>query len=298
MIDSNFLRINGADLDPELARALAETQYYEEHYATDCSVKVIHSCKKMILNSSEYGELLKDPNLLFHGINKAIWKIPSILKFGILSMNAATKQKVILGLNYGSQNEHGVIKNGYNGNDFISCARSPVHDDSIGGYDAGAFELFIRHGIAFVINGVSGISSYQLQDHNSGISGEALIEHSIGSGNIIGLIISDELLDKKITEINFLEGGALNTFHLRCQSLLEYIKDSCDAEEISQLRTKVERPLETEEDEKRLEQEFNKLLQRSILKKFGTDTIRLVDFIRSIVPADLKLFTSKGFEIK
>lgn len=40
---------------------------------------------KETLNSPDYGKILKDPDLLFHGINAAIWKIPKILTLGILS---------------------------------------------------------------------------------------------------------------------------------------------------------------------------------------------------------------------
>jgi hypothetical protein len=235
-----------------------------------------NSKKDDILSSSEYGQLLKDPDLLFHGIKWDFWKIPSILRQGILSWMAASYRNLALGLNCGVETDSGRS---------VSCARSPVHESAVG-YDSGAFGLYIKAGIAFVIRGVSD----GVPNNAHRIPGNAMVEREIDTRNIIGLIVSEEQLEKNISDINILEGGSLFTFHLRCQSLLEYLRQH-DVED-SALRAEVQKRVDTDEERKRLEEQFNALIRRSA--KFD---IPLVDFLRAVLPPHMKLYNGRGFEI-
>lgn len=232
---------------------------------------------------------MKDDSLIFYGINIAIWKIPSILNLGILSEKAAANKNMILGFNFGYQSPGGMF-HGHNDKTSISCARSPVHIDAIGD-EHGAFGLYIKDNISFVIKGVTaGIKS------KSGIPGKALENYEIPSDNIIGLMVPDALVTKKIHEINFLKGGTLNTFHLRCQDLLKFVKEKSGIED-PDLLLKVSIPTNTDEERNQLEAICNKLLQKFISPKLDIDSGSLIDLLRILVPSKLKLYNSKGFEI-
>jgi hypothetical protein len=45
---------------------------------------------------------------------------------------------------------------------------------------------------------------------------EALVKDKISPESICGLVVAEQLLEKKINEINFFKSGATGTFHIRC----------------------------------------------------------------------------------
>jgi hypothetical protein len=232
-----------------------------------------------ILSSSEYGELIKDPDILFHGINTAIWKISSILELGILSKKAARDKGVTLGIN-----------SEFNEETCISCARSPVHIDALGD-QYGAFSCYIRDEISFAIKGISVAGK-----HNSDIPGEAMADYAILPEAIVGLVVPEALLHTKIAKINFLQGGTNATFHLRCQSLLEFLKIS-DIED-PDLAAAIPTPINiTREKRIGLEAKFNGLLLKYLSSKLDIETACLIDLLRIIMPSGLKLYNTKGFEV-
>lgn len=249
--------------------------------------------RESILHSSEYGDLMKDPDVLFHGINAAIWKIPSILEFGILSKRAARNKGVFLGFNYGSETRLGVV-NGYNGEAYISCARSPVHVDSVGDR-AGAFGLYIKNGISFAVRGISAISSYNLREHDSGIPSEAMVDYHIPSESIIGLVVSISLLSTKIRAINFLHDGALGAFHLRCKSLLRYLEKKIDID--PSLVTAIAIPIGSEDERVRLEILFNGLILKYFSSLIDIESACFIDLLKILVPRGLSIYNTNGFKI-
>jgi|GEM_PF-6991063 len=248
--------------------------------------------RKNILHSEAYGELMKDPDVLFHGINTAIWKIPSILELGILSKSKGSSHELSLGFNYGRQTELG-IENGYNGEDFISCARSPVHSDSLGD-TAGAFRLYITDGISFAVRGTSAIPSYTTS-HDSGIPGEAFVRDAIPSTSIVGLVVPQSLLSTKVSDINFLQGGALYTFHLRCQGLLRYLDGKVDIN--PSLRSAVANTVTSEEERARLEPLFNELLLKSFSSRIDVKSARFSELLKIMIPSNLTIYDTKGMKI-
>ncbi len=243
-----------------------------------------------ILHSSEYGDLMKDPELLFHGIGNAIWKVPSILRFGILSKKAASAKNLTLGFNYGWQSKNGVFNNGENGDLHISCARSPVHIYGTGTSN-GAFGLFIKNGISFAIRDVSAT-----EKHNSTLPGEAMVKLTIPSESIIGLVVPESLLRSKITDISFLQDKAIGTFHLRCQSLLRYLEEEVNIE-YQNLGIDLSSTIETKDEREKLKVLLNGLLLKYFSSKVDIETACLIDLLKIIIPSGLKIYNTKGFEV-
>lgn len=239
--------------------------------------KQINTKKDEILASSEYGQILKDPTLVFHGVRWDFWKIPSILQHGILSKAAADMKDVSMGFN---SRDYQIAFD-----QSVGCARSPVHERAVG-YDAGAFGLHIKDGIAFVAREGLVYSNYK-----SEISGEARVSWEIETKDIIGLLVSEQHLEKNISDINILEGGSLLTFHLRCQNLLEYLKNEHGIQD-RDLWDEVQKSVKTEEERVRLEKRCREVMKLS--KKFD---IALVGFLDRILPPHMKLYTARGFEI-
>jgi hypothetical protein len=279
--------------NPHRESILHSSEYGDRTMSPSMSYRITNPHRESILHSSEYGDLMKDPDVLFHGVNAAIWKIPSILELGILSKSAASIKGVSLGFNYGSQTRLGV-KNGYNEETFISCARSPVHIDALGD-KAGAFGLYIKNGISFAVRGVSAIGTYSLREHDSDIPGEAMVDYTIPAESIIGLVVPKSLLSTKITDINFLQGGAIGTFHLRCQNLLGYLEKKIDIE--PSLAAAVAIPVGSEEDRARLAILFNGLILKCFSSKIDIESACLVDLLKVLIPSELNIYDTNGFKI-
>lgn len=254
--------------------------------------------REAILNSPEYGDILKNPELVFHGINTAVWKIPSILQHGILSGDKYHHINMGFGVNHGFENTAADV-----GRQYIGCARSPVHECSAGD-KSGAFGMFIQKGISFVLKGVDVIDApHDTTDlvnefNNEGIEipGEAVADSLITPDHITGIMAPEHLLNAKILDIHFLQGGGVPGFHLRCQSLLEFLKESGGIENFD-LSTRVSSPIKTSEERKPIEDACNALLYEFIASKLDINSARLIDLLKTFIPNGMKLYNTRGFEI-
>ncbi len=257
-----------------------------------------------ILKSSEFGPLIKNPDILFHGIKCDFWKIPSILQHGILSKAAAENVNLKLGFNYGVQHDNGTLTIGYNQERGISLARSPVHDQAIG-YEAGAFGIYIRNSIAFAIK------EQIVRTCKESIPGEAIANQNISKEDIIGIVVNKDLLDLKLSQIDILDGGSYGVFHLRCQSLYNFIKNEYGLED-HEIESAISNPIDADreieslpndlreeaikEKMKKIKSKFKVLMSNGISKKFGKD-ITLLELLDKTIPSDLKIYTTNGFEV-
>jgi len=259
---------------------------------TESPGRGINPYRESILDSPKYGILMKDSDVLFHGIDTAIWKIPSILELGILNKKTASSKGVTLGFNFGSQHRLG-IENGYNKEAGVSCAYSPVHINASG--VGGAFGVYIKNGISFALRDIPFLLHHSLIKPPSGIPSEIMIDCAIPAKFIVGLVVSTSLLNIKITEINFLKGGVLLTFHLRCQSLLEYLEGKIDIE--PSLAAAIAVPVNSVKDRESLEILFNELILKYFSSRIDIESACLLDLLKLLVPSDLSIYDTNGFKI-
>ena len=130
--------------------------------------------------------ILEDFNIAFHGISFDYFKMLSILQTGILSYDAALDGGIVINRNYG----------GYNGDSQVSLSESPsIH----GTYNYGAFNVFVKKGISFVID-IGNL--YCIPDTKSGIPGEIYVNYIVPRENIIGIMLPKDLLYTSIDKLN------------------------------------------------------------------------------------------------
>ena len=247
-----------------------------------------------VLSSQEDRPLIGNPKVFFHGINFAIWKIPTILEHGILSKSEAMARNVVLGFNYGRYGE--AACNGDNG---VSLACSP------NGQCDRAFEWYIEKGISFAIEGIA------TRPGDSGIVGEVLASGRVPPEKIFGLVVHDELLEKKLTDVDFMDGGEQGNFQCRCQSLYTYVKERFGIED-STILAKIEDPLlqddlsqhedlqdrDTKKQLHDLKRELNGLMLRGISAQFPEHLVMTIQqYLMLTLPPNMKIFNSRGVEI-
>jgi len=261
-------------LAPKIASIYAQKRFCSTHTPS------WNRYAERVMHSLDYGPLVKKPDLLFHGLFFAFWKIPSILEKGILSRRAAEKLNMQLPFNHGQQTEVG-ITNGHNGSSFICCALAPTHPEGS--------ENYIEEGLSFAINGAT-------PESFDPIDGEVLIDWKIPPTKIAALVIPEHLIETPISEINFLEGGADEVFHLRCQFLAKYLQREYGIKD-TELAAKIARPIPSDE-RINIEQAYNDLLKSCLARKFDLNEPRgFLKLVRSLAPDNLRLFNSKGFPI-
>lgn len=134
--------------------------------------------------------ILENRDISYHGINFDYIKMLGILQYGILSYDAAIQLGINLNRNY----------EGYNGNSNISLSESP----SIKGtYNYGAFNVFVKNGISFVID-TSNLKC--IPDNKSYIPGEIYVNYKIPIENIIGIMLPEQSLNIPISQLNIFAG--------------------------------------------------------------------------------------------
>ncbi len=206
-------------------------------------IKVAHQLNEMYLshlnkleNNKAFDELtdVYDEELFFHGIGFDFFKLESILEKGILSKNKLKNYNLDLSSNY----------RGYNFNDYICVA---CYDDQYFCKNS-AFNTHIRDYISFYIsdiNVIEGIpkSSYTnvefqkiLNENgeqpisNEVYKDERFVKDDIQTEKISGIVIKKENLNKKITEVNYMNVdyhyeivfNKVNYYILNIQTILGY----------------------------------------------------------------------------
>lgn len=256
-----------------------------------------------------YGEVLKDPSNLFHGIGFDVFKLIGILNNGILSENAAKEKNLDLARNY----------DGYNLNDTVSVAESPSKLQA-----HGAFNVYIKSGISFIIKNipVDGIGAFKpphddshenyyekdpfivafnklnktnistlrlmkmnsyhsVNSRNSGFEDEVYIKHKVPIENISGIMIPEESLDRWISELP-LELSTIGAGFIqnRCQKLFTdleqetgYKADQTQFKELIEMRSKINNTEidfpEKDKIEKKIFNTMDKIVQENIEKGFA-----------------------------
>lgn len=138
------------------------------------------------LEKQPYGEILFDKSKFFHGVGSDLLRMISILQNGILSKDEAENTRVKITRN----NSHG-----YNLTDSISVAESPsIHNT----FTSECFDLYIRHGISFVIADEITYKAERDSNRDSKFKDEAFVKGKIEKDHIVGIMIPEDLLNSPI----------------------------------------------------------------------------------------------------
>lgn len=253
---------------------------------TDFNYLIPHSHQTQ-KNNPNLGPLLQNNELVFHSIGNDISKLTSILDHGILSKAAACEKQLNIPTTYGAK---GV--NGYNGENHISLCRAPFHQDA-NGYDVGAFGVYARRGITFIVSSDMVQSMKKGTTMDSGIPGECYISGTISRENITGIMVQTELLDLPLSEINFLAGGGAGTIHLRAQGLYQYIfKQTGFQDELAW--SFIQSPAKNYEDRQHYEQVMTAFVTQAYA---STNITTMRDFLKLTIPCTMDVYDNRGFKI-
>ena len=215
--------------------------------------------------------ILNDSNLRYHGIGENLIKLIGIMKNGILcqkdSQKATEYQK-----NYG----------GYNKPDMVSLAVAIEGEHT----NYGAFEVFIKNGISFVIKNSKGILASKTS-HDSGIPGEEFHIGSIPKENIVGIMASKKIMRKRIRDLNLVRGMGTGYIDSTLLGLMKYFSvngnSNVDIEAFEKILEQKEELLKRESEffkRMNLEKKINERLSSYVAKemenffksKFGKNT--------------------------
>lgn len=171
--------------------------------------------------------ILNDTNLRFHGVGHNILKFISILEHGILTEDDSKRTKLYT-KNYGA----------YNKSNMVSITISPF---TYGTFNHGAFGTFIANGIGFVLENSQGINASKTVC-DSGFIDEEFHIGSIDKSNIVGIIVSKDLKNKNISDLNILSKIGTGYVDDTCISILEFLNNSgvmeIDLQHINELISK------------------------------------------------------------
>ena len=237
---------------------------------------------------SSLGPILRDPSFFFHSIYHDITKLPSIFAHGVLTAADMRKHNLPLAFTYGSPESPAL-----NGWDRVSLTLSPSHPDSPG-YDRGAFGLFAKKQLTFII---SNFPQHPLFHLPSLPEGEVQSE-SISPRKIIGLLVPNKFHISPISDINFLARGSLSTLHMRCQRAYQFIRKTYDLEN-SHLLEQVASPI-TKENQESIQAAFNDFITEGFCKYFQKNptSIPAIDALRTLIPPQLPLYDELGVSLQ
>jgi len=264
-----------------------------------------------VISANPKQELLQDKSKYFHGIGFDLPRIPKILKIGILNEKDALAQNANIQRN----------TRGFNLDDTISVAESPSINNT---YDHGAFGLYIKSGISFVIDKqklhIFGIPSNITSDDlnvarpSSRIRGEQFIEGSVPRDNIVGVMVPKEMLDIKIAELPLgLRNIGWGQINDKCKSLIAevekecaYSEDTSKLEEFVQKRELVQQlkgdSLVKGKQEEQIFLEMERVvtgfMERAYAKKLGKEDVRLKDVLEYYLPPAMKVYNTSGASIQ
>lgn len=136
-----------------------------------------------------YGEILLDRSKCFHGLGSDFLRMISILENGLLSKDTADHAGVGIARNH---------KGGYNLTDSISVAESPSINNT---FTSECFDLYIRHGISFVIANENPYKPEEGSERDSKFKDEAFISGKVEKENIVGIMVPENLLEQPLGEI-------------------------------------------------------------------------------------------------
>ncbi|GEM_PF-6237042 len=248
----------------------------------------------------QYGEVLLDKSKLFHGVGFDTIRFKSILEHGILSENAASQRGMNHTRNYG----------GYNLSDAVSVVESPsIHNT----FTFGAFRIYIKDGISFVIDGVNGFKARQGSSRDSGFVDEAYVSHEVPRSNISGVMVPEDALSKPVSELpiglSHMGYGFVDNRSRRILADLEhelgYKADATALEEIIQQKEALENSdmdyLEKDKGRKELFNAMETNLQSHIGQAYshhmGKETVTLRDVMTKYLPDGMQIYNSDGFPI-
>jgi hypothetical protein len=259
-------------------------------------------------NSSK--ELLQDRSKYFHGIGFDLPRIGKILKLGILTEKEALAQ----GAN--------VVRNtqGFNLNDTVSVAESPSINNT---HAHGAFGLYIKSGISFVIDRQNlhmfGIPSSITSDDlnvarpSSRICGEQYIAGSVPTDNIVGVMVPEEMLNKKVTELSLgLKNIGWGQINDKCTKMVAELEKECGyTADISELYELIKRReairqqkfgLERDKQEEQVILDMEKyvtgFMEKAYAKKMGKEDVTLRDILEHYLPSTMKVYDTSGSPIQ
>lgn len=128
-------------------------------------------------------------NTLLHTCGFNFYSFVNILKNGIMSSSIAREKGIDLSRNF----------DGSNLDDTISCVRYLYVNDEI---EDGAYNLHIKHGVSFIIEGVDFI--YDKSDRVIHRYDEVLVKDYIDISKIKGILIPESYLDCSLNELEYI----------------------------------------------------------------------------------------------
>ena len=235
--------------------------------------------------------ILENGNIAFHGINYDYFKMMSILKYGILSQKAAENNGLTINRNYG----------GYNGNSQVSLSESPsIH----GTYNHGAFNVFVKNGISFVID-VSDL--HCIPDNKSGIPGEVYVDYAIPIEKILGIMIPESAAQATIDKLNIfgdMGTGYVNNYALNFVDMVNsFFEMNFDKNEILKLIEAKNNLSGDYFDRSKQENLINQQINTTITKMFDlgfrkkynySESPTLVETITVLTGGNIPIYTTNG----
>lgn len=151
-------------------------------------------------------------NTLIHTVDFNPCKIESILKYGILSSNEASKLNIDYARNYF----------GYNFNDYISMTRpmySSIDDEN------SCYNKYITKGISFIVNDVDFI--YDMNDAYYNHADEVFVKDKIDTSKFEGIIIPNEYLDYSLSDLPMIpiKSTSYENIKTSCDILIKYLEN-------------------------------------------------------------------------
>ena len=156
--------------------------------------------------------ILNNSELRYHGIGENVIKLIGILEHGILCQNDSQKST-----------EYQKNYDGYNQSNMVSLAVATNGENTT----YGAFAVFVKEGISFIIENSIGIKASNTS-HDSMIPGEEFHIGSIPKDNIIGVMINEKLSKKKIRDLNLIGGMGTGFIENTLSGLLQYFCENSE----------------------------------------------------------------------
>lgn len=265
----------------------------------------------------QYGDILYDQNLYFHGIGADIFRVKTVFSEGILSQMAAREK---------NSRHPRPAQSAYNEDTRISLCISPsIHNSfkTTGNEKFGqvpAFPQYISSGISFIVmepDNLIPIRRATPQDglyiDFSGPSGyvdEIQVGYKIQPEKIVGIMLPKTYTTTLITDIpiDFSKGDVRRRFN----AYLDFISDQTgfpasermDEGIVDQLEA-LESKLLLSEDEKKcrgtlqiqVAQKLRSLLTKSYAEKYGDHIPTVAGVLRNLIPERIHLFDENGYQL-
>lgn len=259
-------------------------------------------------SSSNYGEILLDRSLLFHGIGFDFARLKGILHHGILSEDEARQRGVRFIRNY----------DGFNLANTVSVAKPPsIHNT----FTNQAFNTYISNGISFIISGMKvekdtprrysalrSIDDELEETLNVNFDDEAFVKDYIPLENITGIMAPHTALSKPISELPLvLQGTGIRYIDIRCRAMISFLQVECGfIGDTSSLRSFVERMNnltryhdvgvmnEVSDIVSQIDNFMRLYISRAYDKLFQKENATLRDVLRYYVPPGMRFFNSRG----